>query len=127
MEGETLAQALKRRIEETGISQRRFAERVGLSSSHMNSLVSGKIGLPQPEVRRRLARELGISHVDLLVMAGELRPDEVDAAGVQGVVPESPAEAALLPVIRSFDWTDAQLRAAAGALRAIGDMGRREG
>lgn len=85
----TLGELVRRRIDaEYAGNQRAFARATGLSPQAVYSLAHDKITLPQPERRRVLARELGIKHLDLLLMAGELRPDEVPAAGA----PPPPSE-----------------------------------
>lgn len=103
MEAPSLAEAIQQRIRQTGLSQRKFADRIGLTSSHLNSLVTGKISLPTPEVRRRLAQELGISHVQLLVLVGELRDDEIREAGIEGIIEEGPVHQ-LKEVVGKYDW-----------------------
>lgn len=69
---------ISRRRDELGLTQTALAERVGLKRSHLSLIESGKIALPSADVRRRIAAELGVRHVDLLVIAGELAPDEID-------------------------------------------------
>lgn len=81
MDGTTLSGLVRARIKKLGISQRAYATKVGLSSSHLNSLIKGRITLPRPDVRRRLAEDLGLTHLDLLVMAGEIMPWEIPAEG----------------------------------------------
>lgn len=83
MESESLSAAVLKRIEELGISQRGYAERIGMSSSHVNQLVKGRIALPSAEVRRKLADDLGVSHLDILIAAGELTREEAEAGGIQ--------------------------------------------
>ena len=75
--GGTLSDRLRARIGEAyGGNQRAFASAMGLSPQHVYAMLSGKIALPRPEVRRALARELGLTHAELLVLAGELAPHE---------------------------------------------------
>jgi transcriptional regulator with XRE-family HTH domain len=81
METNRLPALIEARIAQLGISQRAYAERLGVSSSHINSLIKGKITLPRPDVRRRIAKDLGLSHLDLLVTTGELLPEEIPQAG----------------------------------------------
>ena len=71
--GETLASRLRARIDEAhGGNQRAFAHAMGLTPQHVYALLSGKITVPKPDVRRTLARELGLTHAELLVLTGEL-------------------------------------------------------
>jgi transcriptional regulator with XRE-family HTH domain len=53
------------------------AARIDVSKSHLSQIEGGKIGLPNAALRRRIAAAYGIRHVDILVAAGELVPDEV--------------------------------------------------
>jgi plasmid maintenance system antidote protein VapI len=75
---DSIAARLRARIEEAyGGNQRAFATAMGLSPQHVSAMLSGKIALPRPDVRRTLAREFGISHPMLLVLAGELDSEEL--------------------------------------------------
>ena len=75
--GETLASRLRARIDEAhGGNQRAFAHAMGLTPQHVYALLSGKITVPKPDVRRTLARELGLTHAELLVLTGELDAQE---------------------------------------------------
>lgn len=70
---ESLQDRLRVRIDDAyGGNQRAFAQALGLSPQHVYALLSGKISLPKPDVRRTLARELGLTHAEFLVLAGEL-------------------------------------------------------
>jgi transcriptional regulator with XRE-family HTH domain len=75
---DSLASRLHWRIAEAyGGNQRAFAYATGLTPQHIYAILSGKIALPRPEVRRVLARELGVTHPELLVLAGQLAPEEL--------------------------------------------------
>src|SRR5690242_17449468 len=75
---DSIAARLRARIEEAyGGNQRAFATALGLSPQHVSAMLSGKIVLPRPEVRRMLAREFGMTHAEFLVLAGELNSDEI--------------------------------------------------
>lgn len=81
--GTRLGDLVRRRIDAVyGGNQRAFARATGLSPQAVYSLVHDKITLPQAERRRVLARELGVDHLDLLVMAGELTADEIPGGKV---------------------------------------------
>jgi transcriptional regulator with XRE-family HTH domain len=58
----------------------------GLSKSYVSALLKGKVALPGADKRRDLARVLGVRHVDLLIAAGELARDEVEASAGPPVV-----------------------------------------
>lgn len=93
---------------ELGLSQTALAEASGLSKGHLSTLEAGKIALPAPDIRRRLAAALGVSHLDLLVAAGEITEDEIKKAGAEGVVEEDPdpLRAQLVDVVRQVRWAE---------------------
>ncbi len=72
--------------ERSGESVTSLATRVGIGKSHLSQIEKGKITLPGADARRRLAKILGISHLDLLVLAGEVTDDEIAGTGSEGIV-----------------------------------------
>jgi transcriptional regulator with XRE-family HTH domain len=75
---DSLAARMRQRIARAyGGNQRAFANATGLTPQHVYAILSGKIVLPRPAIRRALARELGLSHPELLALAGELDPAEL--------------------------------------------------
>jgi transcriptional regulator with XRE-family HTH domain len=86
----TLGQLIREWRERSGLSLAQAAALVGIGRGHLSQFETGKIGLPQTDVRRRLAQVLGITHIDLLIAAGELSAGEVQQAGVVGVPERSP-------------------------------------
>lgn len=87
---DTLGTKIKLLRDQKGISQTALAESVGLSRSHMGQIESGKIALPNADIRRRLATALGVSHLDLLVAAGEITQAELGT--VAGIVEQDPTD-----------------------------------
>jgi transcriptional regulator with XRE-family HTH domain len=63
---------LKAYRERLGLTQKEAAERAGTSSEYYSQIERGRIAMPNPELRRNIARALGIRHVDYLVAVGEL-------------------------------------------------------
>jgi transcriptional regulator with XRE-family HTH domain len=123
----TLADYVRTRREALGLNQTQLAERSGLPRTTINRIESGTTKLPTPEFRRKLAAGLGVSHIDLLIAAGELLPEEVQTAGVEGVVSSSvrhPADA-IHDVVDWFDWTDEQAESARMSLLSLQPAGRR--
>lgn len=121
----SLAVLLRNRIDSAyGGNQSDFARATGFTTQTISTWLKGRVTLPQIDARRRLAEELGISHVELLVVVGELSEQEVQESGLAGIEPVSPAERALLPIIRGNQWSTQQIRAAAGSLLAIAQMGK---
>lgn len=89
-----------------GLSQTALAELASVSKGYLSTLEANKIGLPAPDVRRRLARALGVSHLDLLVAAGEISEDEIGQVGAVGVVERDadPVADELITLVRSVPW-----------------------
>jgi transcriptional regulator with XRE-family HTH domain len=119
----TLGQLIREWRERSGMSLAQAAAMVGIGRGHLSQFETGKIGLPQTDVRRRLAQCLGISHIELLIAAGELSEDEVTAAGVVGTVERRPDDprTVLHELIDRITWErDATNRAnVEGLLRLI--------
>lgn len=114
---------IRRRRETLGLSQTTLVERSGVSKSHLSQIEVGKIALPNAEIRRRLAAALGVSHVDLLVAAGELLPEEIAAAQVEGIVRQAPGSEAIHAFINQMEWTadPSRARHVLAVLRALLD------
>lgn len=68
---------LRRRRVDLGLTQETVSDAAGIGRSHLSQIESGKIGLPNATIRRRLAEVLQLRHVDLLIAAGELDEAEV--------------------------------------------------
>jgi transcriptional regulator with XRE-family HTH domain len=66
------AMNLKDYRERLGLTQKEAAERAGTSSEYYSQIERGRIAMPNPELRRNIARALGIRHVDYLIAVGEL-------------------------------------------------------
>lgn len=75
-------------------------------ASYVSQLEAGRIGLPGPEVRRQLAKALGVTHLDILIAAGEIRPDEIEEAGKQGVTTLDPELQQVFSDMAQMQWTD---------------------
>lgn len=68
---------IRARREALGLAQNALARRAELSPAYLSQIETGKTSTPGAAIRRRIAEALGVRHVDLLVAAGELAPDEV--------------------------------------------------
>lgn len=101
------------------MSQVEFADRVGMTKSHLSQVEAGKIALPNADIRRRLAKELGVSHLDLLVAAGEIDRSEIASAGAAGVVQGSDAFLDLVEQLRAVPLTPGNIRALRLALQVL--------
>ncbi len=78
------------------------------------------MSLPQIDARRRLAKEFGITHVELLVVMGELDATEMRIPDD----PRSDAVRRLQPFIDQIDWNSAKFTSIEGMLRLIADPER---
>ena len=66
----TLAEYLRTAREQSGISQRQLASRVGIHHSYLARLESGETANPAADVLQRIADVLEISSTDLLAFIG---------------------------------------------------------
>ena len=67
----TLSDLVQQRIETLGIKQTEYADSIGVQRSTLHQVITGKSRLPKEPFRRLLAEDLGISVLDIFVMAGE--------------------------------------------------------
>ena len=86
----TLGEYVRDRRTELGLTVTALAESAELSKSEISALERGRIGLPGADKRRRLAAALGVSHLDVLIAAGEITAAEIE--GKQGVVRHDPTD-----------------------------------
>ncbi len=118
----TLASYVIQRREALGLKQNELALRADLPANMVNRIEKGVTKLPSPDFRRRLAKGLGVSHLDILVAAGELEPEEVRSAGAEGVVDERPVPIEVRELIQSIDWTQDNILSAVNILRLVRDV-----
>lgn len=69
---------VKANRERLNLSTRELGAMLGKSGGYISTLENGKIGLPGADVRRRLAEVFGVRHIDVLIAAGEINPEEVE-------------------------------------------------
>lgn len=115
----TLGEYIRERREVLGLNQTELSRRADVPRETINRLENNKTALPFADTRRRLANALGVSHIDLLIAAGELNPDEVRVAGVELVVPPDPIAEAMIAKLRRIRWTPMVVRVLDGALDAL--------
>jgi len=94
-----LAQLVQNRRKALGLTQSELAERANVSQSYVSNLERGRTQLPNVQIRRQLAQALRMSHVDLLIAAGELGAHELpgSANAVRPVVVGMAAQLDVLP------------------------------
>jgi transcriptional regulator with XRE-family HTH domain len=99
---DTFADFVRARRETLGMTGVDLATQADLTKSEVSAIENGRIKLPGADKRRRLARALRMRHVDLLVAAGELAPDEVP--GTTQTAPASdPTRDRLEHLLAQFD------------------------
>lgn len=94
---------IKEHRAELGLNQTELAAKAKMTRSHLAVLESGKVNLPNADLRRRIAQALGVSHLDVLVACGEIRPDEIEPLQIQGVQPNDPVMDQLIEKLRRID------------------------
>src|SRR4030095_11715752 len=99
-----------------GVTQSERARRVDMPGPHLNQIESGKIALPSADVRRRLAIAMGVTHVDLLLAAGELSDADIQVAGIEGVAIDTPEIEDLVDDLRAVHLTNKRVRALKGVI-----------
>lgn len=86
-----LGDFVRQRRTDLGLTQQELAARCGIAQGNLSDIERGRTTFPTAWVRRALAQELGVSHVDLILAAGELTPDELGVTVVGGDTPGSVA------------------------------------
>lgn len=85
-----------------------LANEAGLTKSHLSQIEQGKISFPNADIRRRVATALGVSHLELLIAAGEITEDEITRAGAVSTVQDGPIESELIAAIRAHNWESSE-------------------
>ena len=110
-----LGDFVKSKRDRAGWSQARLAEEVGTSPAYISQIESGRVSLPGADLRRGIAKAIGVCHLDLLVESGELTRDELESTvGVIERRPDDPAEQ-LIEAIRSAGLNEDEV----GAIRNL--------
>ena len=73
----TMGSYIKERRLALSMTQADLGGAVGVDKAYISQSERGKVALPSADPRRRLAEALQLRHVDLLIAAGELEPDEI--------------------------------------------------
>lgn len=113
---------VKTRRETLGMTQRDVADSVGTSPAYMSQIEGGRVGLPNADLRRRLAEALGVPHIEIFIAAGELTRDELTASGQQGVLPHPQYGAAPPDLHKLMDqivWDSDRIRMVRGMFKGM--------
>lgn len=117
----TLGPYVEERRLALGLNQTELAAKCDLPRTTINRIESGITKVPSPDFRRRLAKGLGVSHLDILVASGEIEPEEVQQAGAEGVVDED-AESPkghIRAIVEGLEWTEEAALQAGDILQII--------
>ena len=79
----TMGSYIKERRLTLSMTQADLGGAVGKDKAYISQIELGKVALPNADLRRRLAEALQLRHVDLLIAAGELEPNEVPGEPTQ--------------------------------------------
>lgn len=79
---QSLGRFIREQRERWGWSQVELAERVTelgypMLGAYVSQIETGKTKWPGPRMRRTIAQALGVSHLDMLIAAGEIDPGEL--------------------------------------------------
>lgn len=80
--GDYVAKIIKSR----GLTYGEVAERAGETDDYVRQVVAGRVKLPDPERRRKLAKALRVTSLDLLMAAGQLNDRDLEEAEQAGVL-----------------------------------------
>lgn len=105
METRGIGQFVRERRARLGWTQDRLSEETGISRARIAQIEGGRVALPGANVRRDLAKALGVSHLDMLIAAGEITEDEIRTAGVEGIAEPDPVLAELIADLRRLPLT----------------------
>ena len=86
----TLGDFVRQRREALGINQTELAERSDVPRETINRIEKNKTALPMADSRRKLAKALGVSHLQILIAAGEITQAELGT--VAGIVEQDPTD-----------------------------------
>ena len=68
---------LRERRELLGLTQKEVADRAGTTKEYYSQIETGRVVLPNIELRREISRALGIRHIDFLMAQGIIEDWEV--------------------------------------------------
>ena len=89
----------------TGLSQRDFADKIGIDFTYLSKIENGKVEPPSEEKIRMIARVLENDEEELLALAGKFSAEEM-----RKVVEQEPNVGRLLRKIQSRTLTSEQVK-----------------
>jgi transcriptional regulator with XRE-family HTH domain len=105
---ETMGSYIRGRRLAMGMTQEELADAAGVTQASISDLERGRTARSDAGIRRRLAATLGVTHLDLLVAAGELTAEE---AGMrpEPATTDPPAVVLICEKARRIAWTRGRL------------------
>jgi len=102
-----LGSYIKDRRDALGIrTQLDLARLSGVPPTTVNRIEKGVTQLPDADIRRKLARALGVTHVDILIAAGQITAEEIPAQIVSPsadrLIREEKGEAEIVRMVRAL-------------------------
>lgn len=79
MEPTEFGKYLKSLRESAGLTIRELDKRSGVSHSYISKMESGAKGIPSPDILRKLAGPIGMTHTELMVLAGHIPESHASA------------------------------------------------
>ena len=76
-----LGEYIRRERNKRGWTQDVLADAVGTSGAYISQIETGRVAWPGAHLRRGIASALGVSHLEMLVAAGELTAEEAGLVG----------------------------------------------
>jgi len=118
-----MPQTLRDRRESLGLTQEELAQRTETTRSYISQIESGKVQMPNAELRRAISKALGIRHVDFLVAVGELGDWEVP--GFSPTADPDPRLASLEALLAMIDLdSDSRAITLSGILQSWAEQDR---
>lgn len=113
--GKSFGRTLRHLRRESGLSQRRLAERVGVDFSYISKLENDRLPPPASETISKIAEALGIAHTDLHAVARKLPETFSDDVVAQ------PAAQRFLELAASMRLSGEEWEAMVGRLQQLRD------
>jgi transcriptional regulator with XRE-family HTH domain len=104
MDATTLGAYVRARRLALGWTQKNLCDRSGVRQPVISDIERGRTARSDADIRRRLAGALGVTHLDLLIAAGELTREEARTAATPPDADE-PGVAAFVRDVRRVDWS----------------------
>ena len=118
---------LRERRELLGLTQKDVADRAGTTKEYYSQIETGRVVLPNIELRREISRALGIRHIDFLMAQGIIEDWEVPGFSADAPPPDPRLEQ-VETLLTQFDLgSDNRAATLSGILQLWVDQDRQRG